>query len=252
MKKIPLSVALVLLASGYNAQADTLLGLYAGAQGWYMETSGGFSNNSTNLDFNFEDQTNASVYVALEHPIPLIPNVKLQRSTMDNAGGTTLTGNFAFGDELFAMNTNVTTDVQLSTTDVILYYEFFDNSLVSFDLGINAKYVDGDLLVLATDDPSQSAMESFSGPVPMVYSRVAVGLPFTGLGLYAEGSFLSIDDHSVTDYQVALTYSVLDNVAVDMTLQLGYRAFTLELDDLDDIYSDLEFKGAFAGLEVHF
>ena len=44
----------------------------------------------------------------------------------------------------------------------------------------------------------------------------------------------------------------MGNLAIDLTLQLGYRAVTLELDDLDDIYSDLEFKGIYAGLEVHF
>ena len=86
----------------------------------------------------------------------------------------------------------------------------------------------------------------------MVYSRLAVGVPFTGFGAFVEGSFLSIDDHTISDYQAAITYSLMGNLAIDLTLQLGYRAVTLELDDLDDIYSDLEFKGIYAGLEVHF
>ena len=43
-----------------------------------------------------------------------------------------------------------------------------------------------------------------------------------------------------------------ENLAIDVTFQIGYRAITVELDDLDDIYADLEFKGFFAGLEVHF
>jgi hypothetical protein len=44
----------------------------------------------------------------------------------------------------------------------------------------------------------------------------------------------------------------MENLAVDVTFQVGYRAVELELDDLDDIYSNLEFKGVYAGLEVHF
>ncbi|MEP3827065.1 MAG: hypothetical protein ABJM47_03165, partial [Lentilitoribacter sp.] len=69
---------------------------------------------------------------------------------------------------------------------------------------------------------------------------------------FVEGSFLNIDDHTLSDYQAALTYSLMENLAVDVTFQLGYRAVELELDDLDDIYSNLEFKGVYAGLEVHF
>ena len=95
-------------------------------------------------------------------------------------------------------------------------------------------------------------MEEFSGVVPMLYSRIQVGIPLTGFGAYIEGSFLSFDDQTLTDYQAAVTYSLLDNIAIDMTFQLGYRSLTLDLDDLDGIYTDLEFSGAFAGVEVHF
>ena len=74
----------------------------------------------------------------------------------------------------------------------------------------------------------------------------------TGFGVFFEGSFLGIDDQALTDYQAAITYTVIENMAIDITFQVGYRAFALELEDLDNIYTDLEFKGVYAGLEVHF
>ena len=249
MKKHTLSIGLLALCASFTSQADTLLGLYVGAQGWNMETSGGFSNDGSNADFNFEDQSNANLYVAFEHPIPLIPNVKVQRTAMDTQGDVILDDQFTFGDKIFAANGNAFTDVSLTSTDFILYYELFDNDLVSFDFGLNAKYIDGEFL--ASVD-AEIGREEFSGAVPMIYSRLAVGVPLTGLGAFVEGSFLSIDDHTISDYQAAITYSLLENFAIDMTFQLGYRAVILELDDLDDIYSDLEFKGVYAGLEVHF
>jgi outer membrane protein len=252
MKKTALSIGLLALCASYTSQADTLLGLYAGAQGWNMETTGGFSADGSDVSFNFEEETKTSFYFALEHFIPLVPNVKLQHTGLDTYGEVNLNTNFTFGGELFAMNTDVTSDVTLTSTDIILYYEFFDNDLISFDFGINAKYLDGELFVTAKDDPSLTAREKFSGPVPMLYSRLAVGLPLTGFGAYVEGSYLSIGDHSLSDFQAAITYSLMDNLAIDATLQVGFRAITLEVDDLDNIYTDLEFKGAFAGLEVHF
>ena len=252
MKKTTLSIALAAICASFSSHGDTLLGLYVGAQAWNMGSSGGFSEDGANTNFNFEDESKPSFYAALEHPLPFIPNIKVQRTEMDSSGDVTLGSNFAFGGELFSVNTNIISDVQLSSTDIILYYELFDNDLISFDIGINAKHLDGELLVTARNDATQRGREEFSGPVPMLYSRLALGLPLTGFGAFVEGSFLSIDDHTLTDYQAAITYSVIENLAIDVTFQVGYRAFTLELEDLDNIYTDLEFKGAYAGLEVHF
>ena len=252
MKKTVLTLGLILSGASITVQADTLLGLYAGAQGWNMQTAGGFSSDGANANYNFEDQANSNIYVAFEHPVPLIPNIKIQRTVMDTSGKTTLTSSYTFGDEIYADNTDVITDVQLTATDFIIYYELFDNDLISFDLGINAKQIDGELLVTEKENPETSSSESFSGPLPMVYSRLAIGVPFSGFGAFVEGSFLNVGDHTLSDYQAAMTYSLMENLAVDVTFQLGYRAVELELDDLDDIHSNLEFKGVYAGLEVHF
>jgi outer membrane protein len=106
--------------------------------------------------------------------------------------------------------------------------------------------------VVSESESNRTATEEFSGVIPMAYAKAEVGLPFTGLGVYAEGSFLAIGDHSVSDIQAALTYSFVESLALDMTLQAGYRAVTVELDDIDDFYADLEFNGVFVGLEFDF
>ena len=252
MNKSLCAGALVLAFSSFSSQADTLLGVYAGAQAWDMETSGGFSDSNNNVDFNFEDETKGSFYVVLEHPVPFVPNIKLQRTGLDTNGETVLSSSMTYGSELFSANTTVNTSLDLVSTDYIAYYELFDNDLVSFDLGINAKHVDGDIYVEEQGDATQNASQDFSGFVPMLYSRVAVGVPFTGLGAYVEGSFLAFDDNTISDYQAAITYGLLDNIAIDATVQLGYRQLKMELDDLDGIYTDFEFSGAFVGVEVHF
>ena len=137
MKKTALSIGMIVLGVSFTSQADTLLGLYAGAQGWNMQTSGGFSSDGTNANFNFEDKANSNLYVAFEHPLPLIPNIKVQRTIMNTMGETTLNSQYSFGDEIYAANTDLNTDVQLTATDFILYYELFDNDLIS-----NIKFFD--------------------------------------------------------------------------------------------------------------
>lgn len=245
------SLVLLLGSISCVTHADTVLGVYAGAQGWDMGASGGFADQETLTDFSFSSETNGAFYVALEHPVPFLPNIKLVNSTLDTAGSTVIDTSFTFDGELFVANNRISNTVDLTTTDYILYYEIFDNDLISIDLGINGKYVDGTFAV-EDEQTNQFGSEDFSGVVPMAYSRVAFGLPFTGLGVYAEGSYLAISDSTVSDFQVAVTYSFIESLALDLTLQVGYRDMTVELDDLDDTYSNLSFDGAFAGIELHF
>lgn len=252
MKKTLIAISLLGSMCWSSAYADTVLGVYVGGHAWNMDTEGGFSNTTSLTNFDFDSETKGSFYATLEHPIPLVPNIKIRQTEMDSGGNVTLTSSFTFGDQLFTSQSDLVTDVDVSNTDFILYYELFDNDLVSFDFGLNGKYVDGSLFVQDASDATISALEEFSGVVPMIYSRLELGLPLTGWGIYAEGSFLSIDDHTLSDYQAAITYEFVDNLAVDMTLEVGYRAVVLELEDLDDIYSDLEFSGVYAGLEIHF
>ena len=63
---------------------------------------------------------------------------------------------------------------------------------------------------------------------------------------------MSVDEHELSDYRGAMQYSFIESLAVDMTLQVGYRNVTVDIEDLDDVYADMEFDGVFAGLELHF
>lgn len=250
MKKT-LVAALLCSTFSVTTYADTLLGIYAGAQAWRSSTAGGFASSTSTSNFNFDDDTNSAYYVALEHPLPFVPNVKLIQNSLDSNGLTTLSSDVTFEGQTYLQSTDVMAVSDISSTDFILYYELFDNDIVSFDLGVNGKYIDGSLALTDTATATSSS-GSFSGILPMLYSRVQVGIPFSGLSAYAEGSYLSFNDSSVSDYQIALVYSLIDSLTLDMSVQLGYRDVEIDIDDLDDVYANLEYDGLFAGVEVHF
>lgn len=252
MKKtaLILSLSSVLLAG--TAQADTLLGIYFGADGWQASTTGNFAETAMQQSFNFKDKTQASYYVALEHPLPFLPNVRLQHNKLTSAGITDIDAGFTLGGETFAVATEVRNQLDLSNTDYVLYYELFDNSLLSLDLGINAKYIKGDVLVAETAVDGVSARQNISLVVPMLYTSAVVGLPFTGLEVFVRASAVSYDGSRLYDAQAGVAYALLDNLALDMKLKLGYRAVNMRLDDIDDLYADFKFNGVFAGLEIHF
>ena len=120
-KSIMLAAALALTPQ--LANADTVLGLYVGGQYWDTDASGEYGVGSEVFPPGFEDKGQNSYYAALEHPIPLIPNVKIRENSLEFDGG--------YGRNDF------------SHRDYIFYYEFFDNDIISFDAGINAMDFDG-------------------------------------------------------------------------------------------------------------
>ncbi len=251
MKKTLLAVGVSALMCG-SAQADTLLGLYIGGQVWVNEASGSFSEgNVDQAVFEFNDENQGSFYVAFEHPIPLIPNIKIASTTLDTVGGTELSSSFTFDDEIFTANSTLETTLDASFVDYTLYYEVLDNDLLTFDFGITARDLDASINVVEAQSKLQGDVGA-SGIIPMAYVNTIIGLPFTGLNIFAEANFISYDDQTVYDAQVGISYAILDNIAVDFDVTLGYRTMKMELNDLDNFYSDLTYDGFFAGAIVHF
>jgi len=257
MKKLVLAASVAALLSA-NVQADTLLGLYIGGQVWNTAASGTFGENDGQgnvvlQDFTFEDQQQTSFHIALEHPIPLIPNIKISSTTLNTDGITTIDDGFSFGDIDFPTGAGANTTFNMDYIDYTLYYEILDNDLITFDIGITARDFDGDINVSTVDaTPKFSESVDIAAVVPMLYASVIVGLPFTGINFFAEGNMVSYDGSGIYDYQVGVSYAVLDNLVVDLDVTLGYRSVKLDLDDLDDLYADLSFDGVYLGTTVHF
>jgi outer membrane protein len=255
MKKIALAAALATVLST-NVQADAI-GIYLGGQIWDNQASGTFGDGSSQTDFNLVDEKQNSFFIAFEHPLPLIPNARIASTSLETNGMTTLDTDFNFDDETFLSGADVNADFNISYVDYTLYYELFDNDLLSFDFGITARDFDGDVTV-STQITSGSTTSTLSSKiavtdvVPMLYVATNVGLPLTGLNLYAQGNFLSFDDHTLYDYEVGVSYELIDNLLIDVNVNAGYRAVKLDLEDLNNLYTSLEFDGVFVGTTIHF
>lgn len=221
---------LMLSVAPMAAQADTILGLYVGGQGWNADYDGGFGPTDSTLARQVDgDKTLTSFYAALEHPLPVVPNIKIRQNSMDIDSG--VNGNDSFDN-----------------VDYTLYYEIFDNDIVAIDVGLNGKQFDGQLSTGATD----AASYQFSGVIPTAYAAARIGLPMTSWTITGEAKAVSFDDSKLHDVQAGLEYRVIDNMAVDVSVTAGYRSMNVELDDVDGVYSDLRFKGPYLALDVHF
>lgn len=249
MKKLAIAIGASALILSGAAQADTVVGLYAGAQVWDTSNSGQFGTGNGNQSFAFTDEKQTSFYIAVEHPIPFLPNIKIRENELVSYGATTLTQDFNFNGQVYSANSSITSYVDLSHTDFTLYYELFDNDLIAFDLGMTGKKVDGWLAI--REGINENGIRS-DGWIPTGYAHLRLGIPGTYLTFYGIANAISVDDSSVHDFEVGAEYRLVDSIALDLNLQIGYRDIKIELDDLDGVYSDLKFKGPYLGLEVHF
>lgn len=242
--------ALGLLSISNAAQADTILGVYAGGQFWQTDVNGGYgSAGSQQQPFDFDSEGQNSIYVALEHPMPLVPNVKIRRNDVTGQGQVNLSQNLSFNNGSYTAGQDLVGAVDLTHTDFTLYYEVFDNDLISLDLGLTAKRFDGSVAINNAAGVNQVNIDGF---VPTGYGQLRVGIPATDWTMYALANAVSFEDSSVRDMEVGAEYRLLDNMAVNLNLQLGYRDLSIELDSVDSINTDLRFKGPYVGLEFHF
>jgi len=258
----------------FTPQANNSVGLTLGGQIWQSEVSGIFGEKNNLIDFNLKKEQQINYFVVVEHPYPLLPNIRISRTILDTAGKTNLTQEFNFGDETFLIDNDVYTTVNVSYVDYTLYYELFDSRLFSFDLGLTARDFNGAItvtggitsthdeecygetpvvcIITITDPITPRGKIKTDKIEPMLYVGTNISLPLTRLSVFAQGDFLLVDDHSVYDYQVGLSYQLVDNMMVDLNLTLGFQVVKMALENLDSLYTDLEFKGTFVGITAHF
>jgi len=230
MQSLKLFCFILGLGAFSSAQAD-FIGVKASTDYW--KYSADLSNPaSPQSQPQLEDDHGMSFSVAVEHPVPFLPNAKIKHSNLQAESDQSVAGVKSH-------------QVDLDYSDFILYYEILDN-VVSADVGFGAKLLDGDIQQNFTQNTEVSET------LPMIYAEAGVKLPFTGLSAKAEASFAKLTDTQVTDAQLELKYNFVDTVLVDVGAKAGYRILDIQLEKGSNQEAKLKFKGPYIGLEAHF
>ncbi len=221
------------------ASADAL-GIYVGGGMWDHDPDGSFgtaSNPNPDLnvgsDLGYSNESDTYFYAAFEHFVPLLPNLRVERSTLEHVGSAT--GSFNFNGGTVSGDTLTSLD----TTDAIAYWRLLDN-WVNFDIGLNVRQLDVDFNV---GDQPKSVSETF----PMLYLAAQVDLPLTGLSVGADINHISASGVTYRDMRLRALYET-----GVIGFEAGIKTTTIELDDVDDINADLEFTGLMVGAFLHF
>ncbi len=234
------------LACCQHAAADTIFGIYAGAGSWQSEYSGEAGDPAvTANDLGIKDNNNTFYYIAIEHPVPFLPNIKVQQNDITSNQSSTIEKSFSIGDITFPAGSNGKTDFDLSYTDATLYYEALDNWL-NLDVGITLRKYSG---YLKAESMQLSDEIDVDIAVPLIYGKFQFDLPLTGFSAGFEGNYISYDSNNLTDYSAKIGY--MFDSALDLGLEVGYRAMKIDINE-DDVITNLDIKGPYAAAVFHF
>lgn len=258
----------------YSPQANDTTGLYLGGQIWQNEANGSFGEKDTLVDLNLGKEQQSYYFVAVEHPFSFLPNVRIAHTSLETSGKTHSTQTISVTPNAITHTSIIDTDIEdsvnISYLDYTLYFELFNNGLFSFDLGVTARDFDGAITVTEATTTVSNWQDIYGTPYtatkydnsvakintddiePMLYVATNIRLPLTGLSIFGQGDFLLRDERTISDYQVGLSYDLVDSRVMDLTVTLGYRVAKMEFEGVDNLYTELEFKGASLGMIARF
>ncbi|MFT7561556.1 MAG: outer membrane protein [Flavobacteriales bacterium] len=256
------TTAIGLIALGFttNCYADRVLGLYAGGGIWSASLDGSVGADATPVttdELGYSSAQNTFAFVAFEHLVPVIPNIRLAVTDLGLTSSASISREFIFEGLTIPADAATTSEIDLSHTDVTLYYQILDNYL-SFDIGLTGRTFDGfaniDYTTEATDElPAVTEGESIKldGTIPMIYSMLQVDLPLTGWYAGASLNFIGFDGDSFSDIDAKIGY-MTNGLVLDFGFDLGYREMSLTIKELTDLNADISASGPYASIFAHF
>lgn len=251
MKKV-LTAAALAATLPQAASALPLVDFYAGAYYWDQGVSGEVGSAATQADLEKDLNLDAGgqnvTYFAFEHPIPVVPNVKLKQTAMESDGSGNLNVNFDLAGTTVNSGQAVATTLDLSHTDYTLYWGL-PLPIVTVNFGLTARQFDGSMEVLdnAGTGLAQSELDFV---IPMGYLEVGADIPLTGLSFSGELNTLSVGDTSLTDYDVNMTYVLPLIPLLDVGIRAGFRSFDADIDE-DEITTKTTISGPYVGISLH-
>ena len=214
---------------------------------WYSGVSGVATQGNELVDvenqLDLEDSGNVQLSAWLEHPVPVLPNLRLAFSRLEKNGDGEFSG--SFGNLTLASPAAVSSELDLDQLDLTLYYELLDN-WVNLDAGLTVRSIDGELLIEEKSSSSNMNRTEIDAILPMAYLAARFDVPGTDVSLGAEGNGVAYSGDSVIDFAAYGQYEI-----ALLRLQAGYRRMSIDVEDGNESL-DIEVDGPFLSLGLDF
>ncbi|MCW8894613.1 MAG: TIGR04219 family outer membrane beta-barrel protein [Sulfurimonas sp.] len=225
-----------------------------GAGAWMQDVKGSASYSDAGADGSYtsseKDKTQPYVWALVKHPVPLVPNLRLEYVSLEDSG--IATGEFKDFDVTGSANMAY----DMKQYDIIPYYNILDNTFwVTLDLGLDIKVIDlsYDVTPIGAATIAGDVSGSETIAIPLLYVRARTEIPTTNIGLEADIKYVKAGDSTVYDVRAKLDYTLDFMPVIQPAIELGYRMQKIDIDESDaDATVDLEFSGAYVGLMLRF
>ncbi len=252
-KKIALAAGVAAFVAVSPVAAKKLGGEIA-VGGWQHDPSGWIEYNPNDVpgdnrvdaddDLHLDTQTDFYARAKFEHPIPILPNIRVAYVHTETTGDGRLSKTFTFDDQVYVANEEIHSEAKLDNVDGTLYYEVVDMDSFDLDLGLTARYMDGYVKV-EDKTRNKSSQADVNFVVPMVYANIRIAMPFLeGLSVGVEGNGVGYSGNALYDVHADVRYIVFAGLGVEA----GYRYQKVKIDDIDDVSADIDIQGAYAGV----
>jgi len=260
---IKLSIAAIIAASGV-AHAG-LLGFNGGIGGGIFnnnEPTGVYSDGKVSLDLvdtlNLTPSTSYYAWGYVEHPIPLLPNIRLEMN-QDKYNGTKPLSLSVLGK---TFNNDVSTVLDLSSNDLIFYWGVPLTGIMStitplvdydLDFGIGIKQYNGSFSI--TDQVGAVSVTQDLSEAMLGYGYLKGRVEAFGAGVEGQVKYASYLDNSFTEYSIKADYVIPVTPIIDVGVELGYKQTDLTIDVDSGAYkiqTNLQTNGLFFGGFVKF
>jgi outer membrane protein len=175
--------------------------------------------------------------------------ITLAYSLVNFSGNKAITKDIVFNGKPYTVGENVESELKTSMIDLEYQYKLlnFKNILAGLSLGIIAKvkYFDGDVRIHSSANDTQKDIRV---PIPMIGVGAKIGLlanilearaKVTGMGYSGNFFYDAMADISLTPVPF-------------LNIHGGYRAMSIKIDDVSDVYAKMDFYGPYVGLLVSF
>jgi outer membrane protein len=169
---------------------------------------------------------------------------------LEYSGSKTVNRDITFNGQIYPVNTAVDSSIKIRMYDMEYQYDLInlENVMAGFSIGIlgKVKYIAGEtkLASAATGETKQT----FTVPIPMIGAGMHIGLIADLLETRVKGAWIGYSGNSFYDAsaEISLTpFPFLD-------IHGGYRLMKIKVDNISDVYGDMDFYGPYVGISIGF
>ena len=206
---------------------------------------------------NGNAQTGGYVWALVKHPIPVVPNLRLEYVSAVSEGNYVGSIKTSAGASVPATSTSIptgssTSTLEMTQIDVIPYYNILDNTFwVTVDLGLDVKIIELNYTSQGVDVIEAVGVDMAGLVLPLGYVRARVQAPMMNFGFEADVKYISYDGNTISDVRAKVDYTFDFIPVIQPAIEVGYRIQSFDVSDSGFSIKN-DYAGVYAGMMLRF